>query len=360
MEKNSYLVFSLFNSRYGVRVPSVREILLLPELTPVTEAPPYISGLFNFRGRIIPVMDLHVRFGYKPQPYHLEDRVIVLELDELIMALIVNEVFNVQELESEQVESPPTYGQEEGHFSRFFEGLARLDEDIIHLLNFEQLVHQSASLHNLFRDERDVEGLEEIETRMELEEHPVFMPQADEAERKILHKRAKNLLHKSAGEDFTEQTGLSAVAVVELGGEVFGVELEYVTEFTELKELTPVPCCPPHIVGCMNLRGAILTVVDIASVMGLSSSSEVLKKDDENSGKAIVSDINGVHAGIMVEEVLDVRYITPGEKTQVPAASRAGGEEYLKWTFNYENKNIGLLDLKKIILEGDLVVNETV
>ena len=64
-----YLLFSLNGARYGVEALSVLEIAWLPELTPAEEAPPYIAGVANRRGKIEPVMSLGLRLGHPPQRY---------------------------------------------------------------------------------------------------------------------------------------------------------------------------------------------------------------------------------------------------------------------------------------------------
>ena len=59
-----------------------------------------------------------------------------------------------------------------------------------------------------------------------------------------------------------EQGALLGLAVVELGDELFGVELAAVQEFCEIVQLTPIPCCPPHILGAISLRGDLVTLID--------------------------------------------------------------------------------------------------
>ena len=74
-----YLTFLLQDVWYAVEVSQVREILRLPALTPVTEAPHYMIGVANYRGRMLPVMDLGLRLGQPPRSYRIHDHVIVLE-----------------------------------------------------------------------------------------------------------------------------------------------------------------------------------------------------------------------------------------------------------------------------------------
>src|SRR5262245_16285487 len=93
-----YLTCSLQDALYAVDASIVTQILWLPVLTPIAEAPPDIVGVFNFRGKIVPVMDLARRLGHAPQRYRLTDQVIVLEQADLLCGLIVHEVHDVQRI----------------------------------------------------------------------------------------------------------------------------------------------------------------------------------------------------------------------------------------------------------------------
>lgn len=88
----SYLLFSLNGARYGVEAKSVLAIDWLPELTPAEEAPPYIAGVVNLRGKIAPVMNLGLRLGHSPQRYQLSDCIVMLQADGVTMGVIVSEV----------------------------------------------------------------------------------------------------------------------------------------------------------------------------------------------------------------------------------------------------------------------------
>src|SRR5665647_2867557 len=73
----TYLIFGHRGARYGLDVRAVRELVWLPELSPIEELPPYIAGVFNLRGQVVPVMDLGLRFGHARKPFLTSDRIIV-------------------------------------------------------------------------------------------------------------------------------------------------------------------------------------------------------------------------------------------------------------------------------------------
>ena len=87
--------------------------------------------------------------------------------------------------------------------------------------------------------------------------HQTFCPDATPEDRAIFHERARNLMHPPEKFDPCRAVTLCRCR---FKGEYFGVELELVREFSDMYNLTPIPCCPEHIVGNMNLRGNIVTI----------------------------------------------------------------------------------------------------
>jgi purine-binding chemotaxis protein CheW len=119
---------------------------------------------------------------------------------------------------------------------------------------------------------------------------------------------------------------------VVLNGEFFGVNLNRVREFTDVKKVTPIPCCPGHIIGNMNLRGEILTLIDIRGLLNLPLNSIA------EGYKAMVVEVDGIVSGITVEEVYDVMFLNPKDITSVPTAIHSINDEYLKGATPYQEK----------------------
>src|SRR3974390_3497291 len=91
----SYLIFGHRGVRYGLNARAVRQIAWLPEISPIEELPPYISGIFNLRGRVVPVMDLSLRFGHPREDYRLDDQIIVIDNDGARVCIVANELHDV-------------------------------------------------------------------------------------------------------------------------------------------------------------------------------------------------------------------------------------------------------------------------
>jgi len=128
------------------------------------------------------------------------------------------------------------------------------------------------------------------------------------------------------------------------------LDLSIVREFTKIEKITPIPCCPGHILGNMNLRGEILTLIDISQPLNLTT------KSTKNAKNAVVIEVNEVVAGIAVEEVFDVVDLRPEKLKQIPAAMDSNIALYLKGLAEYLGKTLNLVDLPKLIAQGAITV----
>lgn len=338
----SYLFFDLHGAFYGLRTSFVREIIWLPELTPVEEAPPHIAGVFNLRGRIVPVMDLNLRFGHKPKRYQTSDSVIVFEAEDSLMGVIVSEALDVKEIALSDVEAPRLFSEGRAG-AHFMEGEAKHGEKIIMTLDAAKLVKQAESPLETAQLSHSAPEWQEGEA---VTPQPVFCPEATPRERELFRERAKNFCLKDEGATLSSTIPL---AVVGIGGEYFGIDAGFVREFTDVRRVTPVPCCPPHIVGNMNLRGNIVTIVDMRNLLALPSGGAALSK-------AVIADMGETPVGLAVSEVLDVVYLKREELVSAPSGGVA--DKYVKGTASYGGRLMTALDLEKIFSEGELVVNE--
>ncbi len=349
MEDYPYLIFNLNTSLYGITTMLVEEIFSLPELTPIPEAPPDIVGVVNVRGDILPVMDLNLRFGYESPDYRLSDTVIVLRSEEIRVGLMVNQVIEVRNINGDDITKELSHGRKLGKLDskKFITGVARSDSDILILIDAEKL------LKYVVKQDVDFESAEnEDQTNLNadfLKKKRVFCPNATPEERAVFKKRAEALQQSTDTEDVT---GLKPLAVIILNEEFFGIDLKLVREFSEIKKVTPVPCAPSHIIGNMNLRGEILTLIDVCGLLNLP-----LKNINKNN-KAMVVQVQDIVAGITVEEVYDVMFLNPQEITTVPTAIHSINDEYLQGAAPYHDKMMSILDLPKILLSGNLTVDQ--
>lgn len=340
-----YLILNLHQTRYAIAAEAVTEIFLLPELNPVAEAPPDVVGLLNLHSKFVPVMHLDLRFGHKFEQCHLTDSVVVVESQQLQVGIIVHQVETVSDIDDRYIQSDLCYGREQNINQAFIKGAIDLDDEMILLLNIDNLVRHRDALGDLL-DSEDANVQSEISNDNFYER---YFAEANFKTREILHRRAVDLKQTT---DDASATELMSIAVISIQGRYFGFDLSVVREFTNLKQVTTIPCCPEHIVGNMNLRGEILTLIDISQTLNLTSS-------DRPAIKAVVIEVDEITAGIVVEEVYDVVDFRLEELKPVPVATYGNSANYLKGIANYQNQTLNVIDLPKLIAEGAMTVELT-
>ena len=142
MEKEHQVVgFRIGNETYGVRIGSVREIVRVPEITAVPNAPDVIEGVINLRGKIIPVMDLRKRFGSPAAQPDKKNRILVVELENKLVGLIVSSASEVLKIPPSEIASPGSVFAE-GE-SSYVTGVGKLKGRLIILLDIARLLRQS-------------------------------------------------------------------------------------------------------------------------------------------------------------------------------------------------------------------------
>ena len=141
MEKDYQVVgFRIGNETYGVRIGSVREIVRVPEITIVPNAPEAIEGVINLRGKIIPVMDLRKRFGNVGIQPDKKNRILVVELENRLLGLIVSSASEVLKIPPSEIEPPGTVFAE-GE-SSYVTGVGKLKGRLIILLDIARLLRR--------------------------------------------------------------------------------------------------------------------------------------------------------------------------------------------------------------------------
>jgi purine-binding chemotaxis protein CheW len=141
-------------------------------------------------------------------------------------------------------------------------------------------------------------------------------------------------------------------AIVRFQNDYFGVALDHVREFTEIKNLFPIPCCPAHIIGNTNLRGEIVTVVDIRPWL------EVAIEPVTVGSRMMVVSIGDLVVGLPISAVVDTVYVSPRTLPQTPIDG--GRFAYLQGMISYREKSLSLLDLPLLMNQKSLVVEEKV
>lgn len=133
--------FMIDKEEFGVNILYVQEINRFIQITRVPNAPEFVEGVINLRGRVIPVIDLRTKFNLKKKEQDKNTRIIVVEVEGKVVGFIVDSVREVLRIPTSITEAPPEIVT--GVNSEFIQAVAKLDDRLITLLNLEKVLSNS-------------------------------------------------------------------------------------------------------------------------------------------------------------------------------------------------------------------------
>ena len=130
--------FRLGSEMYALDIMKIKEIIRPQKLTPVPKAPPFIEGVINLRGAVIPVVDMRKRFDVSVDTDERSERVIVCSVAKKIIGLIVDEVDEVRRYSRKEIQPAPQFLKGKG--SEFFLGVCRKEDELVMLIDLEKIL----------------------------------------------------------------------------------------------------------------------------------------------------------------------------------------------------------------------------
>jgi len=137
-----YLIFNLGVEEFGTEVLKVREIMGLQDITSIPQVPLYVKVVINLRGKVIPVIDLRLKFGLEPQEYTPRTCIVVMRTrqadEDLMIGLVVDGVVEVLNLMASDIEDTPDFGP--GVATPYLTGMAKVKGRVKILLDIDQVL----------------------------------------------------------------------------------------------------------------------------------------------------------------------------------------------------------------------------
>lgn len=130
--------FVVENEEFGVDILKVQEIIRPIEITRVPNAPSFVEGVINLRGRIIPVVDLRQRFGFEPRPHDKSTRIVVVELRDKVIGFMTDAVKEVIRISPDVMEPPPDLAV--GIDAHYIRSVAKLDDRLLIMLDLDAVI----------------------------------------------------------------------------------------------------------------------------------------------------------------------------------------------------------------------------
>ena len=132
------VTFRIGEEEFGVDILSVQEIIRLMQITMVPHAAAFIEGVINLRGKVIPIIDLRRRFGLAPKGHDKNTRIIVIEINNIIVGFVVDAVSEVLRIPASTVEPPPPVVA--GVDSDYISGVGKLQDRLLIMLDLDKLL----------------------------------------------------------------------------------------------------------------------------------------------------------------------------------------------------------------------------
>lgn len=138
------VTFTLKDEEYAVDILKVQEINRIVEITEVPNAPQYVEGVINLRGKVIPVINLRKKFGFEEKEFDDISRIIIMDVNGITNGIIVDSVSEVLRIPSHILEPAPPLASDV--ISMYIKGIAKFEERLIILIDIEKLIGDSVQL----------------------------------------------------------------------------------------------------------------------------------------------------------------------------------------------------------------------
>lgn len=137
-----YLTFRLMDELYGISVGAILQIIAIPQITPIPKTPAFVKGVINLRGKIIPVIDLRLRFELEQTSYDERTSIIIIRTNvnesEIYIGIIVDTVLEVLDIDNGQIEEKPSFGVKLD--TDYILGMAKVKSKVVTLLDIENVL----------------------------------------------------------------------------------------------------------------------------------------------------------------------------------------------------------------------------
>lgn len=137
---NKYLTFKIAEEVYGIIISNILEIIELQKITEVPDMPKFVKGVINLRGKVIPIMDLRLRFKMEGREYDDRTCIVIVKINEKSIGLIVDTVLEVVDIPKNEIEPSPQF-KNGSSYEKYVSGLGKIGDEIKILLDIEKIIY---------------------------------------------------------------------------------------------------------------------------------------------------------------------------------------------------------------------------
>ena len=309
------VTFQLGDDEFGADIMDVKEIIRVPDITKVPNAPIYVEGACNLRGNVLPIIDGRTRFNLERKTKDESSRVLVIDVDGKATGMVVDKVSEVIRVNTDRIEEPPQIVKNMD--SDYLNGVVKLDNGnrLIMLLDVVSALNVKNNVKDLING-HDQSG------------------------------EKKKLLVNSASTESIEEEQLVSFL---LDKEEYAIGIMKVKEIIRVPEIVKIPNCEDYIEGVVSLRNNLLPIIDLRTYFGMEH------MDINDNNRILVVDMGSFTAGIMVDKISEVLRVPTSIIQPPPKFSTQSGEQ-LKGVakLNDGKRMILILEPSKLISDDEI------
>lgn len=315
INERRFISFNILSQEYAVEIHKINEIIWLPEVTSVPGLSRYVLGIFSLRGRVIPLLSLHDKFGKTLHADKETTRVVIVDIGSVLVAFAADRVNAVLSVEESLIEPPPKVYEDQK------------DTEISAVLKLEdgQRLVMVLEPDNLV-DDAELEALKQVSDKnTESDQMDMRQENTNDTEKQIVTFQIEN--------------------------EYYGIHIEKVQEINRYTNVTRIPKTPKFVEGIVNLRGEVIPLID------LRTRFELEQKERDEFTRVIIVNLSNMKVGFVVDWVDEVLRIRQGDIDSVPPVlSAAVNSEFIDGVVNFEKKErmILILDVEELFSRAEI------
>lgn len=315
LTERQLVTFLLGDDEFGADIMDVKEIIRVPEITKVPNAPGYVEGACNLRGNVLPIIDGRTRFNLERKLKDENSRVLVIDVEGKATGVIVDRVSEVMRVSTADIEEPPQIVKNVD--SDYLNGVVKLDNGnrLVMLLD----VVKALKVNTVGKEKPNGRNVDK--------------------------QKAASIISSSIAESINEEQLVSFL----LDREEYAIGIMDVKEIIRIPQIVKVPNCEAYIEGVVSIRNNLLPIINLRTYFGMDY------KEIDDHTRILVVDMGSFTAGIMVDKISEVLRVQTSFIQPPPKFSKNSGEQ-LKGVAKLNNgkRMILLLEPSKLISADEI------
>jgi len=304
-EELPYVTFTLGQESFGINLKMVEEIIEIPTVTKVPDAPAYVLGVICLRDQVLPLLDFIQLLHCEPSANPVAgDMVILLSFGTAKLGIVVDGIQEIIRIKEEDILPPPqTLSERE---AADLEGVVLRSDRMVSLLKVLDII-------------------------------------TGEDQAKIAAMSTSLITHTA--EDVQAASNELPLVVFRLAAESYSLRLMEVREIIMVTNITPVPRAPSFIEGVLNLRGEVMPVIDLRERFGLP------RQPATSLSRIVITPIGGVSTGLVVDSVEEVKSVDLRRLEEPPRVTSVGANAFIEKVARTEDAVVFLLNVQRLLTD---------